>query len=144
MSRFILALLFLTLAFVMQFWFASFGLFINFILAALITLSFLFDIWDVLFFILAAIFIVNWQPAFSVEIVLFAALPLAAFFINRYSSSEPWAANLACIFFGLLILYLASAPSLFLAEWKIFLTDLVSCLIFGSIVFSALNRRENR
>jgi hypothetical protein len=144
MSRFILALLFLTLAFVMQFWFASFGVFIDFILATLITLSFLFDIWDVLFFILAAIFIVNWQPALSIEIMLFAALPLAAFLVNRHTSSEPWAANLASICLGLVILYLAAAPSLFFAEWKIFLTDLVSCLIFGSIVFTALNRRENR
>ena len=144
MTRFILALLFLALAFVMQFWFASFGVYVNFILATLITLAFLFDIWDVSFFILAAIFIVNWQPAVSVEIVLIAVLPLAAFLLNRYSLSEPWAANLLCIFLGLLILYLVIAPGAFLASWKIFFIDLAASLIFGAIVFGALNRRENR
>jgi len=144
MTRFILALLFLTLAFVMQFWFSSFGVSINLILATLITLAFLFDIWDVLFFILAAIFIVNWKPAFSLEIALVAALPLAAYFFNKHSTYEPWAANLASIFCGLLVLYLAVAPRFFLMDWKIFLIDLVSCLIFGSIVFASLNRRENR
>lgn len=144
MMRFILALLFLILAFVMQFWFASFGVFINFILTALITLAFLFDIWDVIFFILAAVFIINWQPAFGVEIFLLAALPLAAYLFNRYSASEPWAANIASIFCGLLIFYLAIAPKIFFAEWKIFLIDLFASIIFGSIVFIALNRRENR
>jgi len=144
MMRFILALLFLALAFVLQFWFASFGVFINFILAALITFAFVFDIWDVLVFILAAIFIVNWQPAFSVEIFLVAALPLAAHLVSRYASFEPWAADSVSIFCGLLVLYLAVAPGLFIADWRMFLTDLVSCLIFGSIAFAALSRRESR
>ena len=144
MMRFILACLFLALSFVLQFWFASFGIFINFIFAALIALAFLFDFWDVLFFVLVAVFVVNWQPALSSELIVFALIPFAAYLIHTYSNWEAWVANLACIVLGLLILYLASAPHLFLAESGAFFIDLFACLIFGGIVFSALNRREGR
>ncbi len=144
MIRFILASLFLALAIVLQFWFASFGVYINVILASLMTFAFLFDIWDLVIFILAAIFIINWQPTFSLEIALFIALPLLAYSINRYSSTEPWVASLTSILVGLVILYLAVAPGLFFSEWKVFVTDLLACLIFSSVAFGALNRRESR
>ncbi len=144
MMRFILACLFLALAFVMQFWFASFGVFINFIFAALIAFAFLFDFWDLLFFVLAAIFVINWQPAFSWELFIFAAVPFAAYILHNYTTWEAWVANLASIVLGLLILYISIAPRLFLANLSTFFVDLFACLIFGSIIFGALNRRENR
>ena len=144
MIRFILALLFLALAFVLQFWLASFGVFLNIILAALITFAFLFDIWDLLFFILTAVLVVNWQPAFSLEIALLVLIPIATYLVYRRMSPEPWAASIASIAIGLLVFYLLIAPQLFLSEWKLFLTDLVACIVFSSVTFSALNRRENR
>lgn len=144
MTRFLIAFLFLALAAVLQFWFASFGVFINFIFAALIAFAFLFDILDVIFFILLAIFIMNWQPAFSWELLIFGLVPLAAYLLHQNSSYEVWAANLASIFLGLLIMYLVIAPRLFLSDWKTFFIDLVVCLVFGGIIFGALNRREAR
>ncbi|HVM76880.1 MAG TPA: hypothetical protein VMU07_01880 [Candidatus Paceibacterota bacterium] len=144
MMRFLLACLFLALAFVLQFWFASIGISINFIFTALIAFAFLFDFWDVLFFILAAIFVVNWQPAMSWEMFILAAIPFAAYLLHNYSTWEAWVANLACIVIGLLILYIAIAPRFFTANLGVFFVDLFGCLIFGSIVFGALNRREGR
>jgi len=144
MMRFILACLFLALAFVLQFWFTSFGIFINFSFATLIVLAFLFDIWDVLFFVLAAIFIINWQPAPSWELFVFAAVPFGAYAIHHYSQWEAWVASLASIVIGLFILYIAIAPQLFLANAGAFFTDLFACMVFGAVVFGALNRREGR
>lgn len=144
MMRFIVAFLFLALAFVMQFWLASFGVFVNFILAALIAFAFLFGIGDLIFFILLAIFVVNWQPAWSLEIGLFAAIPLAAYALHRYTDWEAWAANSFALIAGLFILYLTVAPSRFLSDWKIFLVDLAASFILGTAIFAALNRRENR
>ena len=143
MMRFILALLFLALAFVLQFWFASIGVSANIILASLVTFALMFDIWDLIFFILAAIFIINWQPAFSIEIVLFAALPLAAYLFNRYSPSEAWVANIVAVAISVLVLYLAVAPQLFLPAWRIFAADLVICLIFSACTSAALRRGVN-
>jgi hypothetical protein len=142
--RFILALLYLTLAFVMQFWFASFGVFINFIFVALIAFGFLFDIWDVLFFTLAAVFVINWQPALSWELFVFTAIPIAAYFLHNYSTWEPWIANLATIVLGLLVLYLVAAPQFFIANLGPLSADLFAGLIFGSVIYGSLNRREAR
>lgn len=144
MMRFILAFLFLALAFVLQFWFGSFGVFINFIFAALIAFAFLFDFWDVLFFVLVAVFVVNWKPALSWELFVFAVIPFAAYLLHAYSNWEAWVANLASIVLGLLIFYITTAPRLFIANSGVFFVDLFACLIFGSIIFGALNRREGR
>ena len=69
--RSILAILILLLACAFQFWFASAGVFVNFILATLIVFAFFFDIWELLVFVLFAIFVVNWQPGLSVDIFRF-------------------------------------------------------------------------
>ncbi|HVN26130.1 MAG TPA: hypothetical protein VMT99_00550 [Candidatus Paceibacterota bacterium] len=144
MMRFILALLFLALAFVLQFWFATLGVFVNFVFAALVAFAFLFDIWDVLFFLLAAIFIINWQPALSPELLIFAAVTVAAYLAHRYSKWEPWAASLAFIVLGLFTLYLAVAPRFLVADFGSFVIDVAGCLMFGGIVFGVLNRRAHR
>lgn len=144
MMRFILALLFLMLAFVMQFWFASAGISVNFIFAALIAFAFLFDLWDLIFFILLAIFVVNWQPAWSPELVVFAAVPLGAYFLHTYSTWEAWAANIFALIAGFLILYISLAPGQFLPNIRVFFLDLTVSFIFGNIAFAALNRRESR
>ena len=70
--RSILAILMLLLACAFQFWFASTGVFINFILAALVVFAFFFDIWELLVFILFAVFVINWSPIVSVDIFVFA------------------------------------------------------------------------
>lgn len=142
--RFAVAFLFLALAFVLQFWLASAGIFINFIFAALIAFAMLFDIWDVVVFVLLAMLVINWQPAWSPELVLFAILPLAAWALHRYSAWEGWALNLATIAAGLLVLYLALAPGQFLVNGKLFLADLVVSCLFGAVIFAALNRRDGR
>lgn len=136
--RLLLAILFMVVAFGLQFLLVSSGYFINVILATLIALAFFFDLVELAFFILLAIFVTNWQPAVSPEIVLFAALPLATYGIHTVSRWHGWVLNLTSIFFATIIVYLVVAPGFFIHDFGAFAIDLVGSMVFGQLVFSLL------
>jgi hypothetical protein len=138
--RFVLGLLVLLFSCALQFWFLSAGVFVNFILAALIVYSFFFDIGELLVFVLFAIFVINWQPAASTDIFVFGIIPIAAFAFHRSLKWAAWAAAPAAIICGFLILYLAIAPRAFLGNWEPFALDLFGGLVFGGLVFLTLDR----
>ncbi len=140
--RSILAILLLLLACAFQFWFASAGIFINFILAALIVFAFFFDIWELLVFVLFAIFVVNWAPMMSVHIFVFAIIPIAAYAFHKVFAWTVWAAVPVAIIGGFILLYLAIAPAAFLLSGNLFFIDLFGALIFGGLVFFMLDRLE--
>jgi len=140
--RSILAILILLLACALQFWFASAGMFINFILAALIVFAFFFDIWELLVFVLFAVFVINWSPIMSVDIFLFAIIPIAAYAFHKIFAWTAWVAALVAIVVGFVLLYCAIAPAAFLASWDLFFVDLFGALIFGGLVFLTLDRLE--
>lgn len=138
--RFILAILILLLSCALQFWFASAGVFINFIMAALIVFAFFFDIWELLVFVLFAIFVVNWQPAVSLDIIVFGLIPIAAFAFHKAFAWTLLAGIPVAIVGGFLLLYVAIAPGAFLANTPFFLLDLFGGLLFGGAVFFVLDR----
>ncbi len=138
--RFILAILILLLACALQFWFASANVFINFILAALIVFALFFDIWELLVFILFAVFVVNWAPVPSIDIFVFGIIPIAALVFHNVSAWTSWTAVPVAIICGFLLLYLAIAPAAFLANWELFLVDVFGGLVFGGLVFLTLDR----
>ncbi len=134
----ILAILILLLACALQFWFAAAGVFINFILAALITFAFFFDIWELLVFILFAIFVINWSPTFSVDIFIFGVIPIAAYAFHKLFVWTLWAGIPVAIVCGFFLLYLAIAPASFLGNIESFLIDIVGGMIFGGITWLIL------
>ncbi len=138
--RFILAILILLLACALQFWFASANVFINFILAALIVFALFFDIWELLVFILFAVFVVNWAPVPSIDIFVFGIIPIAALAFHNVSAWTSWTAAPVAIICGFFLLYLAIAPATFLANWELFLVDVFGGLVFGGLVFLTLDR----
>jgi hypothetical protein len=140
--RSILAVLILLLACAFQFWFASAGVFINFILAALIVFAFFFDIWELLVFVLFAIFVVNWSPIISVDLFVFAIIPIVAYAFHKVFAWTVWAAVPVAIVCGFILLYCAIAPAAFLASGNLFLVDLFGALIFGELVFLTFDRLE--
>ena len=142
--RFILALLILLLACALQFWFAAAGVFVNFILAALIVFAFSFDIWELLVFILFAIFVINWQPAASVDIFMFGIVPIAAYAFHKVFAWTPWLAAPVAIVCGFFLLYLSVAPGAFFMNWESFFIDLVGGLVFGGLVFFTLDRLKTK
>ncbi len=138
--RSILAILILLLACALQFWFASAGTFINFILATLIVFAFYIDIWELLVFVLFGIFVVNWQPAVSADIFIFGIIPIAAYAFHKVFAWSVWAAAPAAIVCGFFLLYLAIAPGAFLANAELFSIDVLGGLIFGGLVFFVFDR----
>jgi hypothetical protein len=140
--RSLLAILILLLACAFQFWFASAGVFINFILATLIVFAFFFDIGELFVFILFAVFVINWQPIMSVDIFVFAIIPIAAYTFHKMFAWTVWTAVPVAIVGGFVLLSLAIAPAAFLANWNLFFVDLLGALIFGGLAFFTLDRLE--
>lgn len=139
--RSLLAILILLLACTLQFWFGAAGVFVNFILAALIVFAFFFDIWELLVFVLFAVLVINWSPAVSGDIIVFAILPVAAYAFHKVFTWTAWAAVPVAIVVGFLLLYLAIAPAVLLPHWESFLADLFGGLVFGGVVFLLLQSR---
>ena len=117
------------------------GVFINFILATLIVFAFFFDFWELLVFILFAVFVINWSPVMSVDIFVFAIIPIAAYAFHKVFAWTGWAAAPAAIVCGFILLYLAIAPAAFLASGNVFFVDLFGALIFGGLAFLTLDLR---
>jgi hypothetical protein len=120
----------------------SAGVFINVILATLIAFAFFFDFFEMVVFILFAIFVINWQPAFSIELALFILIPLAAFVFHKFFAWSAWAGIPVIIVGGFFVLYLVVAPYVFVGNFATFAADLIGSLLFGELVLVALKRAE--
>jgi hypothetical protein len=140
--RLIIAILILFLACGLQFLLGTAGVFINFILAALIAFAFFFDIFEMVVFILFAVFVINWQPAFSIELALFVLVPLAALAFHKFFAWSAWAGIPVMIIGGFLVLYLSVAPHAIVTNFPAFIFDLIGSLLFGELVLVALKRAE--
>jgi hypothetical protein len=132
-GKFISGLLVVTLAFLLQFWFPVGGIHGDFVLAALITFAFLFPVWEFLFFVLLAVFVMNWQPAFSTDIFAFALIPIAAFVVHRWLRWEPWIGAAVSTAAGVLLFYAIAAPGSFWVNISGLIADAIACVIFGEI-----------
>lgn len=136
--RFVRALLIFLLAAAIQFWLAGGGIFLDLLFAVLIVFAFFMDFWEMAFFILLGIFLLNWMPAPSLELVLFALIPLAFFFFRSALRLERWVVALSAIALGSVVFYLVIAPRLFIVQPGAFLEDLCGGLIAGALAFWAL------
>ena len=142
--KFFAGLVILFIALALQFWFSSVGISLNLSFAALICFAFIFGFWELLTLILIAVFIINWQPAVSLEILIFALFPVAAHFspgLFRWRW-QPWTEPPIAIFFGFLILYFAAAATKVLSYWQPFLLDVAAGLMFAALIFFPLYRWE--
>jgi hypothetical protein len=142
--RLITAFLILVLAAAIQFWLSGAGIFLNLIFAALIVFAFFFDFWEMALFVLLGVLVVNWQPAPSTEIFLFALIPLIVFALHGVFRSERWATVPIAIVCGLLIFYAVTAPHFLLSNPVAFLEDLFGSLIAGELVFWMMGRITKR
>ena len=134
------AFLILVLAGCVQFWLSGAGVFLNLIFTMLIVFAFFLDFWEMALFVLLGVLIVNWQPTMSVEISLFACIPLATFACHGMFRSQRWAAIPIAITCGLFLFYAIAAPHFLWGNPAAFFEDLFGSLIAGWLVFLALRR----
>ena len=142
-NRSLIALLVLFLACGFQFYLGSGGVFINFILATLIAFAFFFEWLELAVFVLFAVFVVNWEPSVSPAIVIFAAVPFAAYAFRKLFAWAPWAGVPVATILSFAIFYLAVAPHMIVAALPSVLLDVVGSLVFGELVLAVLARTEH-
>lgn len=152
MSKFFSGALVFAIAYILQFSFMPTGTIVNFVFAALIALSFIFSarnaaldgkqrgFWELFFFILAGVFLMNWQPAFSIALIVFAAIPIFTYFFHVMFPLEAWIGVIISLFAGFIILYLITAPRFIVAATPSFLIDLFVGSAFGFMVFLCMDR----
>lgn len=130
------AFLFLILAIFLQLLIGGIsGIWINFALVALVVAAFFLNFLELLPLCLAAVLVLNWQPAPSLEMALYVILPLAVFALRKHFPFKPWLGIPAAIILSDLIFYLIIGPRFLLAAPAIFFWDLAGELVCGGIFF---------
>lgn len=91
----------------------------------LIAYAFIFDLWELLVFILLAILFLNWQPVLSGELMVFGLIPLFVAAAESMIKWHTWLRVLAAAFLGTTLFSFAVAGVHFLAHPSLFLVDLL-------------------
>ncbi len=141
--RLLTGFLVITIALILQFFLARAGIYFNLSFAALISFAFVFGFWELLLLVLAAAFVLNWQPAVSGEILMISLFPLAVYFLRNIIHWQKLPMNALAIFLGFLLLYVIAGTGGFSANIKAFIMDLIAGELFAGIVFFPHKRWEN-
>lgn len=142
--KFIGGIIILFAALTLQFSLMSAHLSINLAFATVISFALIFDFWEFLALDLLAVFILNWEPAASTEILIFALYPILVHFSRNLAAWHAWLKNLAAVFAGFILLYVLVAQAEFFGFLRPFLTDAAGGLLWSALVFSPLYRWEGQ
>jgi len=143
--KFLTAFLFLALALFLQSFFGAVsGIWIDFALAALVASAFSIGFLELLILVLCSLFVLNFQPALSPELLVFAALPFAAWFLHRAKllPFEPPLVNAIALALALAVFYAIFGAHLVLAAPQLFLFDLAGSLAAGIVIFRGLESMQ--
>lgn len=153
MFKFLSGLVIFAIACLLQFSFTPAGVTVNFIFATLIAFSFVFSatrgtapagekegFLELLFFILAGVFLMNWIPAPSIALAAFVAPPILSYFFGSIFSLETWIGVIVSLFSGFILLYLATVPQFIIIAAPSFFLDLFMGSAFGLLVFLCMDR----
>jgi hypothetical protein len=134
--RFLTALLLLALAMVLQFSLRGFlGFYSNLTLSALIVFSMSVSLPEIIFLTLASVFVLNPQPAFSWDMLVFGLLPMVSFYTRRLVKWKPWILSLTMVLLSFLAMYLILSPTSLIREPLRFFEDAFAALAFGAAAF---------
>ena len=136
--KFLTAFIFLVIGIILQLSIGgAINVWFNFSLAALIVATFFLNFLELLVLILLAVFILNWQPAFSLEMALYVVLPLLVLWLRKFLPLKSWLGNLLAIFVCFLFFYLVIDARFLLVAPAVFLRDIAGGLVFGAIFFKS-------
>jgi hypothetical protein len=134
MIRFLSGLSLLLITFILQFFLASIGIYINLTFAVLIAFAFILTFPELVILDLFAVLITNWQPGPSVEIIAFAAIPLAAYGAKKWLGLEPWSGVVGGIVIGYAAFYFAVTESGFFLRGFMFWEDVIIGLVAAELI----------
>lgn len=142
--RFIVAFVLLLLALLLEIAFGDvLGVWLGFTLAILIAAAFFLDFRELLPLILFAALVLNWQPAWSPEILFFSTIPILVYVAKAFVPLQPFSGSLSFIFLSTLLFYLIFSPRLFIIHPGVFFLDLFASLIYGSTTFLVLKNARS-
>jgi hypothetical protein len=150
--RFFAGALIFAIACLLQFSFTSAAITVDFVFATLIAFSFIFPshgathavgresvfgggFLELLFFVLAGVFLMNWIPAPSIALAAFAAIPILTYLFCAVFPWEVWIGIVIFLFSGFILLYLITAPRFITTATFSFLLDLFMGSAFGLMTF---------
>jgi len=136
--RFTLAVGLLLTAFVVQFWATAFSVPLDFALAALFAFSLTFDWPELLFFIALTILVLDWQPLWSLPVLVCLFFPLLLYGIRRVFGINAWLALLIVVVIGVGALSMTAGLTIALSYWGAFLLDAAACFGFALLTFFVL------
>jgi|SRR3989344_2249300 len=138
-SRIIAAVLLVSIGIFLEIWIGDIrSVWISCVLAALISLSFILSLPEILCVTLFALFALNWQPAISLELIILGALPIVSFLIRKWLPLEPWIGSILLSFTGIMVLYLALDLDFIIRNPSLFAADILLSLAYSTIVFKAM------
>jgi len=112
----------------------------DFLFVALIVSSFFLSFWELVFCVVLGVFVTNWRPSPSFEMVTFALVPFVSFSLRKILPWHSWLNATVLIIVGTIVFYAASDSAFFLRSQDLFLGILFGGLCFGMVVFHTLNR----
>jgi hypothetical protein len=136
--KYLSAILVLILGVTLQLWFVPGGMRGDFALAALIVFALIFDFWELAALDLAAVFLLNPSPAFTADIIIFALVPFAVYFLRKRFSWDPWLGAVFAVACGILFLYAAIAPTAAFHMLGYLLLDVLACVLFGELILCGM------
>ena len=136
--KYLLALLVFLLAVMLQLWFAPGGMHGDFVLAALIIFSFIFEFWELVIFILLAAFLMNAAFYPDLAMLMLVLVPLASYVVRRRFSLEPLFGAPAVVACGIVVFYAVTAPIAAFYAIGSLLVDALVCVLFGELVLSGM------
>lgn len=131
--RFLLAILLLGIALILQFLFSF-----DFAFAVLIAFAVALEFWELLFLILCSVFFLNWQPAPSLTIAVIALYPLVVFASHRFFRWQGWFGMIVSIAVGIFILTLAANPEFIVHDAAMFVLDILLGMGLGAIGYGTV------
>jgi hypothetical protein len=144
MAKFFSSLLIILIASILQFIFIPNNIIINFIFATLIIFSFVFLREDygflkLLFFVMLGIFLINWYPVPTFDILVYALIPIVIYLFSKNFLFQSLFCAIISLVLGFFALYLLIEPSFIINSFNIFLLDMLTSSSFGLLVFISMD-----
>ena len=137
--NFLAALLMVAVAVVLQLKFGSvIGYGHDFVLAALVGAAFFASFSELLVLVFFSIFILNWQPGVSVEMLAIFILPVVTFLGRGALPGKPWFTSVGFLIFSILLFYMAADFNGLLRNFSEVIISAFFGVLFGVLVFHFL------
>ncbi len=108
---------------------------IDFVLTALVVLAIFLKLEEIVLLSILGIWVFNFKPALSLEMIWFLVLPVLTFGLNKFLPGKNWFSALVSVFISFIIFYASINFSLLFGSLVVSLGIMLPTLAFGVLVF---------